>query len=281
MPMMCPESGPLVSADWVESQLDMFQEDDPTLRLLEVDMEPEVYGDDHIPGAVGLDWEDDLAGRHGRNIVSKGEFESLMGSLGITEETTVVIYGDKANWFASHAYWLFTYYGHESVALMDGGRHYWLVNDYPTTTDVPSFSSREYEAEDPDESIRAYAEDVESMIEADTTLIDVRSPEEYRGRPSRPGADAEAEVGGHIPGAENVHWGEAVDPDGRFKARGELADIYSTVDGDGAVTYCQIGERASLSWFVLHELLGIEASNYIDSWLEWASREGAPIARGE
>jgi thiosulfate/3-mercaptopyruvate sulfurtransferase len=248
--------------------------------LLEVDMEPAVYDEEHIPNAVKLDWETDLAGELGRNIVGPDAFEELVGSLGITNETTVVVYGDKANWFAAHAYWLFTYYGHDDVRLMDGGRHYWLWEDYPTTTEEPSFSAREYDASEPDESVRAYKEEVLDAIERDTSIIDVRNPKEYRGESPPADIPNTTERQGHIPTAENVPWGETVSMDGTFKSEAELREIYSDVISDeGTIAYCRIGERSSLTWFVLHELLGQDAANYDGSWTEWADDEDTPVER--
>jgi thiosulfate/3-mercaptopyruvate sulfurtransferase len=256
--------GPVVDAEWVTARLTNFADDDPSLRLVEVDMNPEEYDEWHLPGAIGFDWEADLAGTLGRDIIEKDAFEDLMAEHGITEESTVVIYGDQANWFAAHAYWLFTYYGHDDVCLLDGGRHYWQTHDLPTTDVVPEFSEREYEAQDPDETIRAYRPDIETGMDSDMSLIDVRSPDEYRGRTAPPGA------------AETINF------DGTFKPTEELAEIYDDVgmDGDEAVTYCRIGERSSLTWFVLYELLDRDAANYDGSWTDGANSD-APVARGE
>lgn len=272
-------TGPLVDADWVHRRLDEFQQDDPSLRLLEVDMEPERYDEGHIPGAESLDWTTDLAGDHGQDLVDADSFARLCRERGITDETTVVLYGDRANWFAAHAYWLFTYYGHDDLALIDGGREYWMDADRPVTEKRPSFTPRNYEVREPDESIRAYAEDVEAAIETDETIIDVRNPQEYRGE--KPPADIPdtTDREGHIPGAENLAWGEAVNFDGTFKSREKLREIYGD-DDERTIAYCRIGERSSHTWFVLHELLGTEAANYDGSWTEWSERENAAIETG-
>lgn len=271
----------VVGADWVDARLDEFERnDDDEFRLLEVDFEPEVYDDWHLPGATVIDWERDLGGKHGQAVVDKDGFEALLGSHGITAETTVVIYGDKANWFAAHAYWLFTYYGHENVALLDGGRHYWDTNEYPTTTTEGAVTPATYDADTPDDSIRAFRDDVKAAIEEERSLIDVRSPKEYRGgETAPPGVEESTETGGHIPTAENVPWASAIRADGRFKPVSELAEVYSNAEDD-AVAYCRIGERSSLTWFVLHELLGYDAANYDGSWTDWTSQEDADIERG-
>lgn len=266
--------------DRVRDRLDEIRSDAPDLRLLEVDMEPKRYEQAHVPGAVGVDWEADIAGELGRDLVGKEAFESLASRCGITEDTTVILYGDRANWFAAHAYWVFTYYGHDDVRLMDGGRHYWEWNDYPTTDEVPEFTEREYAADEPDESVRAYAEDVEEAIETDRVLVDTRNPREYRG--DGPPADIPdtTEREGHIPGAENIPWGNAVNADGTFKSEAELREVYDVPADGEVITYCRIGERSSITWFVYEELLGRDAANYDGSWTEWSNREGAPVERG-
>lgn len=273
----------VADATWVQEHLEQFSNDQPDMRLVEVDMQPEVYDEEHLPGAVQIDWEADFAGELGRDVVGQAAFEELIGSLGITTETTVVIYGDKANWFAAHAYWIFKYYGHDDVKLMDGGRHYWTSESLPTTTDVPSFSEREYDAGDPDESIRAYREEVEAAMEDETAIIDVRNPREYRG--DSPPADIPdtTEQEGHIPTADNVHWAEAVNHDGTFKSTEELSAIYAEYLGsdEDAVAYCRIGERSSITWFVLNELLDTDAANYDGSWTEWADHDETPVETGE
>ncbi len=276
----------LVSADWVEDRLEAFQSDDPDLRLVEVDVDTEAYEEEHAPGAIGFNWETDLQDQTTRDILEKEAFESLLGEHGITEESTVVLYGDNANWFAAYTYWQFKYYGHDDVKLLDGGREYWLANDYPTTTDVPEFSAVEYDASGPRESIRAYREDVENAIERGLPLVDVRSPEEFRGEVlAPPGLNETAQRGGHIPGAKNISWAAVTNDDGTFKTADEIRELYAAegVDGDETtVAYCRIGERSSVAWFALHELLGYEdAVNYDGSWTEWGNLVGAPIETGD
>jgi thiosulfate/3-mercaptopyruvate sulfurtransferase len=276
----------LVSADWVEQRLDDFQSDDPGHRLVEVDVDTEAYQEAHAPGAVGFNWETQLQDQTTRDILDKSDFEALLGSHGITEHSTVVLYGDNANWFAAYAYWQFKYYGHDDVRLLNGGRDYWIDNDYPTTTDVPSFSEREYDASGPFESIRAYRDDVEHAIDRGIPLVDVRSPEEFRGEIlAPPGLQETAQRGGHVPGASNVSWAATVGDDGRFKNAAELRDLYADegIDGDESViAYCRIGERSSIAWFALHELLGFDdVRNYDGSWTEWGNLVGAPVETGD
>ncbi|WP_336135655.1 sulfurtransferase [Natronomonas amylolytica] len=276
----------LVSADEVEAQLDEFESDDPDKRLVEVDVDTEAYDEVHAPGAIGFNWETDLQDQTTRDILSKDDFESLLGEHGITEDSTVVLYGDNSNWFAAYTYWQFKYYGHDDVKLLDGGREYWLENDYPTTDEVPAFSPVEYEAAGPRESIRAYREDVENAIERDLPLVDVRSPEEFTGEILAPsGLQETAQRGGHIPGARNISWAAVTNADGTFKDRDELETLYAEhgIDGDGTtVAYCRIGERSSVAWFALHELLGYDDTiNYDGSWTEWGNLVGAPIEKGE
>ena len=277
----------LVSADWVEDHLDHFRSDDSDYRLLEVDVDTEVYDEEgHAPGAIGLNWETDLRDQVERDLLKKEDFEALLGDLGVTEDTTVVLYGDNANWFAAYTYWEFKYYGHDDVRLMDGGRDYWIENDYPLTDEVPEFSSASYEAGGPHESIRAYREDVEKAIDRGLPLVDVRSPEEFSGEIlAPPGLQETAQRGGHVPGAQNVSWADVTNDDGTFKTRDELEDLYAEygIGGDETtIAYCRIAERSSVAWFALHELLGYDdCSNYDGSWTEWGNLVGAPIETGE
>jgi len=277
----------LVSADWVEARLDEFQSDDPDLRLVEVDVDTELYDEEgHAPGAIGFNWETQLRDQTQRDIVKKDDFEELLGSHGISNDSTVVLYGDNSNWFAAYTYWEFKYYGHDDVRLLDGGRDYWVENDYPLTDEVPDFSPVEYDAKGPFETIRAYKSDVDNAIDRGLPLVDVRSPEEFRGEIlAPPGLQETAQVGGHIPGAKNISWAATVRDDGTFKSRAELEDLYTTegIDGDeSTIAYCRIGERSSIAWFALHELLGYEnTTNYDGSWTEWGNLVGAPVAKGD
>jgi thiosulfate/3-mercaptopyruvate sulfurtransferase len=275
----------LVSADWVENHLDDFQSDDPDYRLVEVDVDTEAYDEAHAPGAIGFNWETELQDQTTRDILTKEDFAALMGSHGISDDSTVVLYGDNSNWFAAYTYWQFKYYGHDDVRLMDGGRDYWLDNDYPTTDEVPEFSAVDYTARGPFEDIRAYRDDVEKAIDRGIPLVDVRSPEEFSGEIlAPPGLQETAQRGGHIPGAKNISWAILTNDDGTFKTREELEELYADegIDGDNSVVaYCRIGERSSVAWFALHELLGYDSAvNYDGSWTEWGNLVGAPIERG-
>ncbi|NHN43365.1 sulfurtransferase [Halorubellus sp. JP-L1] len=275
----------LVTADWVEDNLDAFQDDDSDHRLVEVDVDTEAYDDGHAPGAIGFNWETQLQDQTTRDILSKDDFEDLLGSHGIGEDDTVVLYGDNSNWFAAYTYWQFKYYGHDDVKLMDGGRDYWLENDYPLTEEVPEFSEKSYDASGPRESIRAYKEDVENAIDRGVPLVDVRSPEEFSGEIlAPPGLQETAQRGGHIPGAKNISWAAVTNDDGTFKSFDEIQDLYADegIDGDSTtVAYCRIGERSSVAWFALHELLGYEDTiNYDGSWTEWGNLVGAPVETG-
>ncbi|QKY20635.1 sulfurtransferase [Halolamina sp. CBA1230] len=276
----------LVSADWVEEHLDEFQSDDPEYRLVEVSVDTEAYDEVHAPGAIGLNWESQLQDQTQRDILSQDDFEELLGSHGIANDSTVVFYGDNSNWFAAYAYWQFKYYGHEDARLLDGGRDYWLEHDYPTTTEEPDFPEQEYTARGPFEDIRAYREDVENAIDRGVPLVDVRSPEEFRGEVlAPPGLNETAQRGGHIPGAQNISWAATVNDDGTFKSAEELRELYAEkgIDGDeSVVAYCRIGERSSIAWFALHELLGYESTvNYDGSWTEWGNLVGAPVETGD
>lgn len=275
----------LVTADWVEDNLDEFQRDDPAYRLVEVDVDTEAYDEAHAPGAIGFNWETQLQDQTRRDILDKTEFEDLLGSHGISDDSTVVLYGDNSNWFAAYTYWQFKYYGHESVYLLDGGREYWLEQDYPTTSDVPSFPEVGYDASGPRENIRAYREDVEKAISRDLPLVDVRSPEEFSGEIlAPPGLQETAQRGGHVPGAKNISWAAVTNDDGTFKSRDEIEGLYEDegIDGDETtIAYCRIGERSSVAWFALHELLGYDdAVNYDGSWTEWGNLVDAPIETG-
>ena len=275
----------IVSADWVEGHLDEFQSDDPDHRLVEVDVDTEAYDEAHAPGAVGFNWETQLQDQQTRDILDKSEFENLLGSHGITEDTTVVLYGDNSNWFAAYSYWQFKYWGHDDVKLLDGGREYWVESDYPTTDEAPSYSAQEYTASGPRESIRAYRDDVENAIEREIPLVDVRSPEEFSGEIlAPPGLQETAQRGGHVPGARNISWAAVTNDDGTFKNFDELETLYAEegIDGEGTtVAYCSIGERSSVAWFALHELLGYDDTvNYDGSWTEWGNLVGAPIETG-
>jgi thiosulfate/3-mercaptopyruvate sulfurtransferase len=272
----------LVSTDWLAEHLG-----DEGLVVAEVDESPELYDEAHIPGAVKLHWREDLQDAVERDLVDKQTFERLLGSLGIDNDTPIVLYGDRNNWFAAYAYWYLKIYGHEDVRIVDGGRQKWIDEGRETTTDVPSPEATTYRARERDESIRAYRDEVREWIGASNrALVDVRSPGEYSGDLiSPPGYEQEgAQRGGHIPSAVSIPWASAVRDDGTFKGPEELRELYGGkgVSSDKEVTaYCRIGERSAHTWFVLRELLGYErVRNYDGSWTEWGNLVDVPIEKG-
>ena len=273
-----PES--LVSTEWVEEH-----GGDDGVRLVEVDVDTSAYDQGHIEGAVGWDWTDQLQDTLSRDVISKSDMEELLGGSGIGNDTTVILYGDNNNWFAAWAFWQMRLYGHENVKLMNGGRAKWEAEGRSLTTDVPSYDSVRYIAAEPDNSIRAFRDDVlNAAANGSSFFVDVRAPEEFRGELLAPAALPQegAQRGGHIPGAANVPWATAVAEDGSFKSADELIEIYgSQVDNSKpTIAYCRIGERSSHTWFVLTQLLGLDnVSNYDGSWTEYGSIVRAPIER--
>jgi thiosulfate/3-mercaptopyruvate sulfurtransferase len=269
----------------VEERLDLFADPSPEYRLLEVDLNVDFYHEGHAPSAVGLDWSEDLRAADRRDVVGPEAFAQLMGDCGISEDTTVVVYGDNANWFAAHFYWMCRYYGHDDVRLMDGGREHWLEHGYPTVDTPPTVPTVRYGGAEADESVRAYRDDVFDALGTDTKLVDVRMPEEYRGDlVAPPGYDEHARRGGHIPGATNVLWADNVREDHRFESPDRLRELYADrgiTPDDDVITYCRIGERSAVTWFVLTQLLDFDGvRNYDGSWVEWGNMVGAPIERG-
>jgi thiosulfate/3-mercaptopyruvate sulfurtransferase len=271
----------LVDTAWVAAHLD-----DPQVRLIESDEDILLYDAGHIPGAVKIDWFTTLQHPLRRDFLSKQEIEKLCSELGIANDTTLVFYGDKSNWFACYALWLFAYYGHERLKIMDGGRTKWQQEGRPTSKEVPSFPRTRYTAKDPDRTIRAFREQVFQQVEARRPLVDVRSPQEYSGELlSMPNYPQEgATRGGHIPGAMNIPWSKAANPeDGTFKSADELRQLYLSAGirpDEEIIAYCRIGERSSHTWFVLKYLLGYpRVKNYDGSWTEWGNLVNAPIEK--
>jgi thiosulfate/3-mercaptopyruvate sulfurtransferase len=274
----------LVSTDWAVRHLD-----DPAVRFVESNEDTLLYGSGHVPGAAHVDWTADLNDPVRRDYISPEAFAALAGRLGITPDTTVVFYGDKNNWWACYALWVFTLFGHEHLRVMDGGRVKWQKEGRPLTRDVPSFPRTDYPARQRDDHTdRAFRDDAFEAVRSGGQLVDVRSPEEFTGERLRM-ADYPNEGalrGGHIPGARSVPWAKAVNPeDGTFKPAAELRALYVDEQGLRAnqevIAYCRIGERSSHTWFALKFLLGFErVKNYDGSWTEWGNLVGMPIERG-
>ncbi len=277
----------LVTTDWLADNLNRLQADDGDYRLVEVDVDTTAYDENHIPGAIGWDWEDELADTVRRDLAPKEEFQQLLRDSGIDDDTTVILYGDNDNWFATWAFWQLTYYGHDDLKILDGGRKKWFEEDRDLTTEVPEYPEGDWTAEAPDNGIRAFADYVEETLDRDDVeLVDVRSHEEFIGEKLGPeGLNEGAQRGGHIPGAHNIGWGEAVNEDGTFKTVDELEAIYEDrgiTDDKETIAYCRIGERSSHTWFVLTQLLGHEqVRNYDGSWTEWGNLVGVPVEKGE
>jgi thiosulfate/3-mercaptopyruvate sulfurtransferase len=271
----------LVSADWALAHLD-----DPATRFVEVDVDTTIYDQGHLPGAVSWNWTTQLSDGLTRDIAGRADFSRLLQHSGIGPDTTIVVYGDNQNWFAAWAYWQLRLYGHRYARILDGGWKLWTARGLPTTTEVPSYPPTGYELPEPDFSLRAFRDDILPRLgDAGLSLVDVRSPAEFRGEVlAPPGLSETAQRAGHIPGAVSVPWAQTVAEDGTFKSAAELRSLYAAngVSNDqDIITYCRIGERASHSWFVLHELLGYDrVRNYDGSWTEWGSMIGVPIARG-
>jgi len=264
----------LVETNWVNDHLK-----DSSLRIIEVDYDPTAnYNLGHIPSAVLIDWMKDMNDPVSRDILSKQQLQEVLGKAGVTSETKLMLYGDFNNWFAAFVYWIFNYYGIQNVVLMNGGRKKWLAEDRPVTRDIPSYARTTFTVKTTNENLRTYLDYVkQSMKKPNKVLVDVRSPAEFTGQVTAPPEypNEHAQRGGHIPGAVNIPWSQAVKEDGTFKPVEELAKLYQskgvTADKE-VITYCRIGERSSFTWFVLKYLLGYpNVKNYDGSWTEWGN----------
>ena len=272
-----PES--VVDTEWVAQH-----KDDPNVRVIEIDVDTASYDQGHIPGAIGWNWQVDLQRRPMRDIPTKEEWEALLSRSGISNDSTVVLYGDNNNWFAAFGLWLFKLYGHDDVRLMDGSRSKWIDEGRELSDEVPEPQPTNYKVKTVNAHLRAYRDDVMQTIGGNHTgLVDVRSPQEYSGELLAPEnlPQEGAQRGGHIPGAQNIPWASAVNADGTFKSADELKEIYGgkgITSDKPTIAYCRIGERSAHTWFVLSHLLGNDnVRNYDGSWTEWGSLIGAPI----
>jgi len=271
----------LVGTEWVAAHLD-----DPKVRIVESDEDVLLYETGHIPGAVKLDWHEDQQDPVVRDFVNKEQFEQLMSSRGIANDTTVVFYGDRNNWYAAYTYWLFKMYGHQDARIMNGGRAKWEAEGRPLTRETKQYPPTQYRAQEPDLSIRAFRDQVLEHMQAGKPLVDVRSPDEYTGKVIHMANYPQegAQRAGHIPTAQNIPWATAANEDGTFKGAEQLREIYGgrgVTPDQPVIAYCRIGERSAHTWFVLTQLLGYpDVRNYDGSWTEWGSLVRAPIEKG-
>jgi len=269
----------LVDADWVEQHLD-----DPKVVLVEVDEDTAAYEKNHIKGAVRIDWKQDLQDPVRRDFVNKEQFEKLLSEKGIANDDLVVLYGGNNNWFASYAYWYFKLYGHDNIKLLDGGRKKWELDSRELVEEVPSRDKTSYTAKEPDNTIRAFRDEVVEAI-GKLNLVDVRSPDEFSGKLLAPAhlPQEQSQRAGHVPTAKNIPWSKAANDDGTFRSDDELSELYQGegVDfGKDTIAYCRIGERSAHTWFVLHEILDQpNVKNYDGSWTEYGSLVGVPIEK--
>src|ERR1700759_4105957 len=269
----------LVSAQWAEDNLDA-----PGVVFVEVDEDTSAYDGGHIPGAVKIDWKTELQDQVRRDFVDKAGFEQLLSTKGVGNDDQVVLYGGNNNWFAAYAYWYFKLYGHSNVKLLDGGRKKWELDGRPLNADEVKREATNYTAQTPDNSIRAFRDEVVDAI-GTKNLIDVRSPDEFSGKLLAPAhlPQEQAQRAGHVPSAINVPWSKAANEDGTFRSDAELTEIYGEAGLDTSkqtIAYCRIGERSSHTWFALHELLGEpNVKNYDGSWTEYGSLVGVPIEK--
>jgi len=270
----------LVSADWVAENIN-----NPQVVIVEVDEDTTLFEQGHIEGAITFHWRDDLQDGLIRDLVSKEKFEALLSKSGISNDSTVVLYGGNNNWFATYAFWYFKVYGHTDVRLLDGGRKRWELDARPLVKDLAKRTATRYVAKERDNSIRAYRDEVIAAIGL-LNIVDVRSPAEFSGELAAPAhlLQESGQIKGHIPTAKNIPWSKAANEDGTFKKDAELKEIYVGAGVDLAkdtIAYCRIGERSAFSWFVLHELLGVSnVKNYDGSWTEYGSLVGVPVAVG-
>lgn len=271
----------LVTTQWAEDNLNT-----PGVVFVEVDEDTTAYDAGHIPGAVRIDWKNELQDPVRRDFVDKEGFEKLLSEKGISNDDLVVLYGGNNNWFAAYAYWYFKLYGHENVKLLDGGRKKWELDGRELATEVPQRERTNYIAKEQDHSIRAFREEVVDAID-NKNLIDVRSPDEFSGKLNAPAhlPQESAQRSGHIPSAANVPWARTANEDGTFKSAEELKELYNEAGLDTSkptIAYCRIGERSSHTWFALRELMGLgDVKNYDGSWTEYGSLVGVPIELGE
>jgi thiosulfate/3-mercaptopyruvate sulfurtransferase len=270
----------LVTTDWVAQHAT-----DAGVRVVEVDVDTAAYDQGHIPGAVGWNWTTQLCDTLVRDIVPVNKLEELLGGAGIDNKTTIVLYGDNNNWFAAWAFWQLKIYGHEDVRIMDGGRKKWVAEGRELATDAPQIQKKTYKARTADNSLRAMLPEVQAAVAGrKASLVDVRSPDEFTGKIlAPPGLPETCQRGGHIPGAKSIPWGKNCNDDGTFKSFGDLKEMYAAQGVTGeqpVIAYCRIGERSSLTWFVLKHLLGFEdVKNYDGSWTEWGNLVGAPVEK--
>jgi len=271
----------LVSTEWVAQHVA-----DPNVRVVEVDVDTNSYAEGHVPGAIAWAWTTQLCDNARRDILSKAQFEKLMGASGISNDSNVVLYGDNNNWFAAWALWQMKMYGHKDVRIMNGGRKKWLSEGRDVSTDTPTPAAAMYHASGPDNSLRAFLDQVQAALSARShAMVDVRSPQEFTGEIlAPPGLPETCQRGGHIPHARSIPWGKACNEDGTFKSADDLKSLYGGEGVDGSkpvIAYCRIGERSSHTWFVLKYLLGYDkVLNYDGSWTEWGNLVGAPVERG-